>query len=533
MRVGAAIVNAMKKTLLFPLLGGLLAVALAAGSTGVTAAATATDDPAVVRTADGAVRGTVTDDHRIFQGIPYATPPVGDRRLRSPAPPQPWTGERDATRPGSICTQSYVYPPNTPPKFAGSEDCLYLNIHVPRDAAGPLPVMVFLHGGNAGAGSGYDPRRVTAGGVIVVTINYRLGALGYLRHASLRDPFAGNFGLADQQAALRWVRRNIGAFGGAGDNVTLWGESYGGFNVCAQVASPLARDLFDKAIVQSAPCGNDLVSRQDADRRGLRAVDELGCDDARDVASCLRELPAERIAALPNGLTLARDIAAALPWFPTAGTPPLPRQPLDAARSGRVNDVPMIHGGTRDEMRPVLGGMFHETGSPMTAEQYPQLVRDLYGDDAAKVLARYPLAAYPSPGVALATAMTDDGRGVGSCSQLPYNEAHTAPVYAYEFAEDSGKVVGDLPYGAGHGADIPYFFDSYLPGSQPPDWTDAQTQLAGNLITRWTTFAKTGRPGPDWQRYRQGQALSLSTATPEWVDVARTHRCGFWRALDN
>src|SRR6266496_1519762 len=146
----------------------------------------------MVRTADGLVRGAVTDDHRIFQGIPYAAPPVGDLRLRAPRPAVPWNGVRDATAPQAVCPQTYTYPPGSPAQFQGAEDCLYLNLHVPRGVTGPMPVLVFLHGGNTGGGSLYDPRPVTgAGKVIVVTINYRLGALGFLRHESLHDPYAG------------------------------------------------------------------------------------------------------------------------------------------------------------------------------------------------------------------------------------------------------------------------------------------------------------------------------------------------------
>jgi carboxylesterase type B len=411
--------NKVKKLLISGLVGGLVAVAtLVAGTAAAAAPATRTayGNP-VVRTTDGLVRGIVTDDHRIFQGIPYAAPPVGDLRLRAPRPNVPWTGIRDATRRQAVCPQTFSYPPGSPIQFQGSEDCLYLNLHVPRGVAGPMPVMVFLHGGNSGGGSLYDPRPVTgAGKVIVVTINYRLGALGFLRHASLRDPYAGNFALADQQAALRWVRTNIGAFGGDVRNVTLWGESFGGYSVCAQLASPAARGLFDKAIVQSASCGNDLVTRAEADRRGRQAVAALGCAGAADVAACLRAVPVERIAALPNTLIHQRDIAAALPWFYTAGTPPLPMQPGDAARAGRVNDVPLIHGGTRDEMRAVVADLLGIAENPLTAARYRQIVRNLYGRDAGRVLARYAPSRYATPSLALATLQTDEGRMVGWCT---------------------------------------------------------------------------------------------------------------------
>ncbi|MEU4420209.1 carboxylesterase family protein [Actinoplanes sp. NPDC024001] len=507
-------------------ISGLLAAVLAAAP---VAASGADDGHAVVRTAAGAVRGLVTADHRIFHGVPYAAAPVGALRLRAPRPRPPWSGVRQAVKPAPICPQTYAYPPGAPTRYDGSEDCLYLNVHVPRDAGRRLPVMVFLHGGNSGAGSHYDPRPVTgAGNVIVVTVNYRLGALGFLLHDALPDPYAGNLALADQQAALRWVRTEIAAFGGDAGNVTLWGESFGGFGVCANLASPSARGLFDKAVVQSASCGNHVVTRAEAVRRGHRAVAALGCDRAPDVAACLRALPAERIAALPNTATHQRDIAAAMPWFYTAGTPALPRQPLHAARTGLIHGVPLIHGGTRDEMRGVLARLLNLEQNTMTADRYRSIVHDRYGRDAVTVLNRYPAARYATPSLALATLQTDEGRTMGTCSQWPFNTAHRAPVYAYEFAEDSGDTLGDLPLGASHGDDVRYFFDSYLPGV-PAEDTDPG--LTAELIGRWTAFAHTGRPGPGWAPDRPGTALSLSSAEVRPVNVYRQHQCRFWRPL--
>lgn len=522
------------------LLGVLPAVvAMVATFAGPAAADTTPDtrsDDAVVRTADGAVRGTVDPDHRVFQNIPYAKPPVGDLRLRAPRPNEPWGGVRDATEPGQWCAQVYRYPPDAPPTFAGGEDCLNLNIHVPRGADGPLPVMVFLHGGGfvGGSGAGYDPRRVTAGGdVIVVTVNYRLGALGFLRHASLRDPYAGNFGIADQQAAMRWVRRNIAAFGGDDGNVTLWGESAGGFSVCAQLSSPAARGLFDKAIVHSAPCGNDFLTRREADRRGRVAAADLGCEDVKDVAACLRDVPVEKIAELYfDGIGAFRNVAS-VPWFPTSGTLPIPLQPLDAARTGLANDLPLIHGGTREEMRAHVAQQYDGAGKPITAAQYPTVVEKTFGDDAGKVLAEYPHTDFDSPSIALATALSDEGGLVGACSQLPYDAAanRRAPVYAYEFAEPTDDVEGDMPLLSSHGADIPYFFDSYLPGPPKPPFSEARQALADDLIGQWTTFARTGRPGGGWTRYRDGVARSFHSERTGTVDVAAEHRCGFWRTL--
>ncbi|MPY93293.1 MAG: carboxylesterase family protein [Acidimicrobiia bacterium] len=513
--------------------------ALIVASTGTAAAgssARAAADGDIVRTADGAVRGTVDADHRVFQGIPFAKAPVGDLRLRAPRPPDPWDEVRDATAPGPWCAQVFTYPPGTPVQFAGDEDCLYLNIHVPRHEPGPLPVMVFVHGGgfSSGSGAGYDPRRVTGGGdVIVVTINYRLGALGFLRDASLQDPYAGNLGIADQQAALRWVRTTIAAFGGDAHNVTLWGESAGGFSVCTHLASPTAQGLFDKAIVHSAPCGNDLLTRREADERGAKAVAELGCGEAEDVAGCLRHLPVQDLAGLWSDPILAHRTVAEAPWLPVTGTLPLPSQPLEAARTGLLHDVPLVQGGTREEMRAHIAAQYDGVGEPVTAEQYPQLVSEMFGRDAEAVLAEYPHTDFATPSVALATALTDEGRMVGACSQLLYDEAASTrgPVYAYEFSEPTDQVAGDLPYGASHGADIPYLFDSYLPGPPAPPMSPERQELARELIDRWTASARSGGPAPSWDTYRHGIAMSFHTERIGPVDVGREHRCQFWYSL--
>jgi para-nitrobenzyl esterase len=461
---------------------------------------------------------------------------VGELRWQAPRPPEPWDGVREATRPGPMCPQSYTYPPGSPPTFTGAEDCLSLNIHVPRAAEGPLPVMVFLHGGafTSGGGAGYDPRRVSGQGVIVVTLNHRLGALGFLAHPALSDPWAGNFGIADQQMALQWVRRNIAVFGGDAANLTLWGESSGGYSICAHLASPSAEGLFDKAITQSGPCANEFLTRAEAQERSRQAAANLGCADETSprVAECLRAVPAEQLAGLyadRSNASLRR--IADLPWFPVAGTPTLPRQPLDALRTGTGNYVPMIAGSTRDEMRALILARLGDGLGQVAPEQYPQVIGEFYGPDAESVLAEYPHTRYESPSIALATVLTDEGRTHGSCQQIVSDEtvAARAPVYAYEFAEPTGEATEGFPHGARHGADIPYFFDSYV--REPTPKSDSQARLAETLIERWTTFARTGDPGGGWRPSQPGRALSFAVAGSDEVDVAAAHRCAFWSRL--
>jgi para-nitrobenzyl esterase len=516
----------------------LIAACLAAVTLAGAAAGPAAADDSVVRTDSGWVRGTVAPDHRSFQGIPYAAPPVGALRWRAPRPASSWHGVRDATRPGAWCPQAWDTEPGKPRQIVGSEDCLFVNVDTPGQATGPLPVMVFLHGGGFTGGSGapYETTRIrTQGRVVVVTLNYRLGALGFLDHPALRDPYAGNFGLADQQAALRWVRRNIAAFGGEPGNVTLWGESAGGYSTCAQLAAPGARGLFHKAIVHSAPCGNSFVTRQVAEQRGLTTASKLGCPDPGSAAQCLRGTPLKDLAGLYEDQvgTVHRRIAE-LPWFPVAGTPALPLQPLTALRLGSAAGVPLIQGGTRDEMRQFVADTYDRKGHPVGAAEYPEILRAWFGPKEARdILGAYPLTRYPSPSLALATLLTDYGRMFGPCSQLPADDAaaRRASVFAYEFGEPDPAKVGDFPLGAHHGVDIPYFFDSsqHWPGSPPPP-TGAQKALADRLIGYWTTFARTGKPGPDWPAYRHGTAVSLTVHRIGPVDLAREHRCGFWRS---
>ncbi|WP_328993117.1 carboxylesterase family protein [Kribbella sp. NBC_01245] len=509
-----------------------LLVCMTAGAAVLTAAvatqlpATAADE-SVVRTTYGTVRGTLNPDSRVFLGVPFAAPPTGDFRWRAPRPPASWSGVRDATQVSEQCLQ--VGWPGEPPP--GSEDCLYLNVWTPRQTTSPKPVMVFLHGGGFITGSGrfYDPTRLLAqDDVLFVSVNYRLGALGYLKHPSLKDPYAGNFGLADQQAALRWVRANIASFGGDPHNVTLWGESAGAFSTCAQLAAPGARGLFDKAIVQSGPCANNLVTKSVAEQRALKAATTVGCPDARTAVACLRAKPAAAFAALDEervGLVRRSD---QLPWMPVTGTPALPLQPLAAMRHGLAADVPIILGGTKDEMRGFVSNLL-----PITPEEYPGEIRRLFGDDAPAVLKAYPASRYDSPAVALATAMTDEGKMLGACAQLPVAKAARGPVYLYEFAEDSGRMIGDYPLGAYHGSDVPYFFgSSYRPGpGSPPPLTERQKVLADKLSGYWTTFARTGVPGSEWSAVRDGTALSVTVDKVAQISLAAEHNCRFWKAV--
>jgi para-nitrobenzyl esterase len=514
------------------------AVAVAAASLPpTTVAATQSGSAAQVHTTGGWVEGEATATHRSFLGIPYAAPPVGPLRWRAPRAANGWDGVRDATRPGPPCPQLA-----DSPEPAGSEDCLYVNVTTPREARGKrgrLPVLVFVQGGGliSGSGAANDPKRIVDQDAIVVTFNYRLGALGFLRHPSLRDSYAGNFGLADQQAALRWVRKNIAAFGGDDRNVTLWGQSAGGFSVCAQLAAPAARGLFDKAIVQSAPCANPMMTEPTADRRGLDLAADLGCTDEATAETCLRGKPISELVRPSDRDGLFGEVRrhrADVWWFPVAGTPVLPLQPLTAMRLGTAANVPLIHGGTRDEMRIAVAQAYDFQSGPVTEAEYPKIVTRLFGaKDARRILAVYPAAEFTSPSLALATVLSDYGGMNGTCTQLTAIDAavRRAPVYAYEYAQPAAPFNG-FPLGAHHSADLKYFLDNENQGSPPS--TPEERAFAKRLIGYWTTFARTGNPGPQWPAYRRGtsKALSIAIARTTPVNLARTHHCDLWQTVD-
>lgn len=519
----------MTRSLILKILAAALAAAVALVAAGSPSHA---QDPALVETGDGWLHGNVTDRTRQFLGVPYAAPPTGDLRWAATAPAEPWDGVREAVEPGAACAQP-SYEPDEP--VHGSEDCLFLNIHAPTATTGPAPVMVFLHGGglNSSEGAAHDPTRIVErSGVIVVTVNYRLGALGFLAHPDLTDPYAGNFGLADQQAALRWVGDNIDAFGGDPGNVTLWGQSAGGRAVCAQLAAPGAKGLFHKAIVQSAPCGNAVLTLAEAERRGVKHAAAIGCEDTVDVQECLREADLAELVALGlDGPAVVRR-AAELAWSPVAGTEALPLQPLTAMRLGLAADVPLVHGGTSDEMRSFVFRGFDGGEGPVTAEGYPGVVADLFGAKTSEAIVdRYPAEDFESPSIALATLLTDYGGMIGICSQLPALDAarRGAPVYAYEFAEPSPQVINGFPMGARHSVDLDYLFEFDNGYNEPVPPTGDQKVLAEAMIDHWTAFAATGDPGGDWEAYRRGEALSLAVEAVEMVDVAEGHHCGFWK----
>ncbi|TDE12996.1 carboxylesterase/lipase family protein [Jiangella asiatica] len=508
------------------------ATSLAASVVAPPAAAGQPPDPGVIRVDSGWLRGSVADDHVTYSAIPYAAPPVGERRWRAPAPPRPWSGVRDATEPSTRCPQG------DPANLVGAEDCLYLDVTVPRDArpGARLPVLVWLHGGgfNSGSAQEFDGARLAVSGdLIVVTPNYRLGALGFLASSEL-EAGGGNYGLMDQAAVLRWVRRNAARFGGDPGNVTLAGQSAGARSVCAHLAAPMSRGLFHRAISQSGACDNQVPTLAEAHEFGDRAAAELGCSTADDVAACLRQrTPGQLLDTLDDVGWEVDGRVSDRPWNPVAGTPVLPRQPGEALRDGSAARVPLLIGGTRDEMR---GFVLREAG--LTADGYRTMMTGTFGDEADAVLAAYPAADYDSPALALAAVLGDWGGSIGACPVLRSAEAAAArqPVFAYEFAEDSGQAPGGYPLGSYHGLDLPYVWDLDLAQNPYPDLTAEQERMSETIIGYWSAFADTGDPNgagrPHWPAFgTTGTVIELSTAGIAPTPFADDHRCDLWAGL--
>ncbi|MEV7038411.1 carboxylesterase family protein [Amycolatopsis sp. NPDC051061] len=481
--------------------------------TGVAAAA----GSSIVHTADGAVRGTVAENHRVFSGIPYAQPPVGSLRWRAPQPAKPWSGVLDATDPGPDCLQSGSA--NT------SEDCLHLNVWTPRDAnpASRLPVAVWIYGGafRSGAARGYQPvEMVNQGGMLVVTLNYRVGAVGFLTLPQLdadNGTASGDYGQLDQIQALRWVKDNIARFGGDPGRVMVAGQSAGGESVCMLLASPLAAGLFSSAVVESGlTCGQNTIPRQQSDDAAF--VASLGCGgmNSRAVMACLRgKTPVD---------VLAAQQAAGNVWYPVVGTRSLPVQPPTAFATGRFNHVPVLIGSTSAE-----GASFIHSANPnVTEADYRADVQGAFGDRADEVFARYPLDAYPVPGAAEAAIKTDVGFSCATLSNAALLAA-AVPTYVYEFRDPTAA---GNSYGAPqHAAELPYLWGT----SGTASLTRTQQQLSQAMIAYWAEFARTGglkvRGLPSVPRYSASapHEVAFTGAAPVIVhDEAADHQCSYW-----
>jgi para-nitrobenzyl esterase len=501
-------------------------------------------DPTLVATDKGSVKGVAKATTIEFLGLPYAAPPTGALRWKASAPAAAWTTTRDASAFGTHCPQ----PDTAFGRAANSaEDCLFLNVFKPKSGSGPFPVMVWIHGGAfwTGESEDYDPTRLVEQGVVVVTLNYRLGALGFLAHPALTAEgggSSGDYGLMDQQAALQWVQANIAAFGGDKNNVTLFGESAGGASVHAQLASPLAAGLFHKAIAQSAAYTLDTPSLAAAEILGRNFASGAGCNP--QTADCLRGLGVDQV--LANQLAVIGGGGV----LPDVDGKVLAETLRSALTAGRFAKVPLIEGSNGNEFSLISAFYFDFTTpptgvGPVTSQTYPTaeaITIGLY--DAKKsvpqVDAVYPVAGFARPIDAIDAIGTDSGFA------CPAREAVRAvvpatPVYQYEFNDPTAPMIvlpasaSHPPWGAYHTSEVQYLMGVTPMVASPPALDATQQALAAQMVGYWTRFAKTGDPNgagaPSWPAYGSAAdtALSLEPGGPKpSADFAARHHCGFW-----
>jgi para-nitrobenzyl esterase len=512
---------------------------LETSAAGAAPAEPAPDQPIVVAPA-GTIAGRRIGEMDAYRGIPYAAPPVGPLRWTPPQAPTPWSGTLDATRFAHHCPQTASYSGIA----STTEDCLYLNVFAPKNTStnARLPVMVWFHGGgfNVGESDDYDPDKWVARGRIVVTLNYRLGFLGFLTTTGLdRESHAQvNYGIMDQRAALQWVQTNISAFGGDPGATTILGQSAGGASVVTHVVSPGSAGLFEDAVIESgAYVFLTVQTLPTALKNGDAFARDEGCAPA-DTA-CLRALPVRKILAEPSpgGVTA---IAGGL----TVDGAILPQAPLDALLAQQYAHVPIFQGTNHDEFRLFTAELFDLDGGPLTAAEYPFFVQATLdevglGKYTDKVLAKYPLSNYASPDLAVSALATDAAFATMAVVSDDLF-AIGGPVYAYEFADehcpDDFLPPVSFPYGAAHEFELPFLGDSFTRTFLPLG--PAEKRLSATMIDYWAQFSGTGSPNrvgaPLWQPYSP-ELGDVNALFPAGLYMStryrKFHKTAFWMGL--
>lgn len=446
-----------------------------------------------VKTEDGLIQGTIEDGLAVYRGIPYAAPPVGDLRWRRPQPAAKWQGVRPADRFGSACVQ-----PSTIPDLGTiGEDCLYLNVWTPaQKATDRLGVLVWIHGGGFFAGATAEPLYSGEGlakkGVVLVSLDYRLGVLGFLAHPALsaenKEHVSGNYGLLDMIAALRWVQQNIGAFGGNPKQVTISGESAGAIAVSMLSASPLAKGLFQGAISESGGSfgpvrssggfGENVQPMANAEQAGVALAAKLGTASIAD----LRSLPVDK---LMDGSRGSRGGS-----WPVMDGWVVPDDQYKLYKAGKYNDTPILVGYNSDE-----GALF---GPPRTIDAYQKSVHERYGQFADRLIALYPAVGDGVVGKPPRDLTRDTAFGwhTWTWARLQ-SETGKSKAFLFYFDQEPNfppdSPMAGKGFGAVHGSEIPFVFGHFGSPQRPPA-TSSDLVLSETMMTYWTNFAKTGNP---------------------------------------
>lgn len=501
-------------------------------------------NPLQVKTLFGELQGDWADNQqlvRVFKGVPYARPPVGELRFKPPQAPHNWQGVRDATRFSAACWQQYsrdafVWSRG---EFPRSEDCLYLNIWAPTDHAKPLPVMVWFHGGAHTGGFGhvdlFNGKRLAEQGVVLITLNYRLGPWGFLAHPALSAESthnsSGNYGLLDKIAALNWVRDNISAFGGDADNVTIFGQSAGSSSVCALMASPLSQGLFHKAIGQSAACLYPPGQDANGEMRGSALINEVFAGQAADTLSAndLRKVDNQTLLNAVDESGWANQSRIVIDgWV-------LPEPPAQTFNAGRQAKVPVLLGSTANE-----GHLLFPLNEQLSRADFDAYVSKTFGALSDQITAAYADDLSVSPGLAQREIATDlfmaygmrDWAGHMRRQDVPtylYFMEHVPPAFQMYLADEPTLNLADGPRSAGayHSGDLVYVFNNLERFAV--NWTDEDRKIADAMSGYWTEFAKTGNPNrsglPAWPQYNAQQHQTLRIGTPmEPILGARRHK---------
>jgi para-nitrobenzyl esterase len=532
-----------------PVIFALLAIATAPPALRAQTVAT----PPKVQTSHGPVEGVRREGADVFLGIPYASPPIGERRLAPPVQAASWTEPLRATIPPSSCPQ--LASPDPAGLASNNEDCLYLNVWSPTQSGSPpaspnpslsprlnpslSPVIVWIHGGGFvegySAAKQYDATRLAvAANAVVVTVNYRVGALGFLAASALDDADArhvsGNYGLLDLQAALHWVAQDIRQFGGDPGNVTVMGESAGANSVLGLLASPQSDGLFHRAIVQSSTDGAHTVPLKRAEQETYaQALQEIGCGSGTGVLACLRSARVESFQRTTVRPTMVQDDVV------------LPLDPFEAFRLGRFIKVPVLIGSNAKENYLFTARTEADVlKRAIASSDVPGLLKSSFGDRADSVLAQYRPESYVTPSTLIGSALTD--RRFSCMANLARNAlAAHVPVYGYQLdiadpAQQQPLVAGnDLPNLSYHTTDLGYVFNNDGDGRA---LSGRHAALSRMMEGYWTAFAAAGDPNASgegaarvpWPRFTKDEPVVLSISDTPFTkrDFAEEHKCGFW-----